>query len=256
MTLLNQQGQRKEVDVLVIGSGMAGLCFVLRLLELHPKAHICLLSKTRLQESNSYDAQGGIAASLQHTNSHIDDTLRAGSGLCQVSSVEAIVQQGSEAIAFLQRYGVHFDQNDQEEPQLAKEGGHSERRIYHCGDTTGAVSVSALLLALQKNAAQVEIKEHHTAVNLIVQRKKHQALSNGEVIGAYVLDEKRMMIDTYLAKVIVLATGGCGKVYRYTSNPEVATGDGVAMAHRAGAHVNHMEFYQFHPTLLYHTTCQ
>ena len=252
MTCLTQQGQRREVDVLVIGSGMAGLCLVLRLMELRPDTRMVLLSKTQLQESNSYYAQGGIAATEQGIAAHIEDTMQAGGGLCQREAVEAIVKHGADAIAFLQRYGVHFDRDSAGAISLAREGGHSERRIYHCGDTTGASSMRALLAAVRALAPQVELKEYHTAVNLIVQKHAHQPMSHDEVIGAYVLNEKSGFIDTYLAKTVILASGGCGKVYHYTTNPEVATGDGVAMAYRAGARVSNMEFYQFHPTLLYH----
>ena len=164
--------------------------------------------------------------------------------------VREIVSQGPQAIEFLKINGVDFS-DSQHDHGLGQEGGHSFRRIYHAGDETGRVIIEALAEKV-RSLKQVTLFEYHMAVNLISQIAKHKPAAKREVVGAYVLDKKKGSIDTMLANVVVLATGGAGKVYRYTSNPSVATGDGVALAYRVGARVGNLEFYQFHPTLLYH----
>jgi L-aspartate oxidase len=247
-----QQGCRRHHEVLVIGGGIAGLSYILALLRLNPNAKIALLCKQSLTESNSYHAQGGVAAagSLQDSlDAHIADTLAAGDGLCDEEVVREILTQGPAVIQFLNQHGVVFDQAAAE-VALGQEGGHSQRRIYTHGDRTGAAIMQKLVAAVCCQS-QVTIFPYHTAVNLILQEQKPAPGQKPVVIGAYVLDEPANVIHTFLADVVVLATGGAGKVYRYTSNPDVATGDGIAMAYRAGARVHHMEFYQFHPTLLY-----
>lgn len=254
---VSQKGKRYFFDVLVIGSGLAGLSYVLKLSELHPQCRIALLSKDQLLESNSRYAQGGIASVTLEDDSfehHVQDTLKAGAGLCNEAVVRAIVTRAPEAIAFLETHGVSFDRNVQTVYSLAKEGGHSHRRIYHAGDETGH-HVMETLIARVKTLKNVLIFEEHMAVNLISQVEKHTPGAYREVIGAYVLSKVDGLIHTFLAECVVLATGGAGKVYRYTSNPNVATGDGVALAYRAGARVGNLEFYQFHPTLLYHPAC-
>lgn len=251
--LSSQQGRAFDYDVLVIGSGLAGLHYCAQLLEKHPKTRIALLSKISAEEGNSWYAQGGIAAvALEEDSleSHVADTLRAGDGLCYRPAVEAIIRQGPAAIAQLENYTVPFHKTA-EGYSLAQEGGHSHRRIYHCGDQTGAKLIT-VLLAYLKQHPQIHLLEDHIAINLITHYHPHCISSQGEVLGAYVLDSRSQNIHTILARCVVLATGGAGKTYRYTSNPMVATGDGVAMAYRAGARVGNMEFYQFHPTLLYH----
>jgi len=252
----SQQGLLYEFDVLVIGTGLAGLHYCMQLLEHNKNANIALICKTDATECNSQYAQGGIAAAHHpddSTKAHLSDTLRAGDGLCHTPSAEAIVDNGPKVIENLQGYPFQFSKTPSGQYNLAQEGGHSHRRIFNCGDHTGLTVTSALLQAA-RNHPQIHFFEHHIAVNLITQQSPHQVASQGEVLGAYVLSCKTEKIHTFLSHAVVLATGGAGKTYRYTSNAMVATGDGVAMAYRAGARVGNMEFYQFHPTLLYHHT--
>ncbi|MFZ4077680.1 MAG: L-aspartate oxidase, partial [Legionellaceae bacterium] len=200
-------------------------------------------------------AQGGIAAVLgpdDSLQSHIQDTLDAGDGLCYRPTVECIIHQGPDAIAALRAYGVPFDQ-DKEKYALAQEGGHAHRRIVHCGDETGLNLMESLHRRLEQYP-QITHFRNHIAVNLITHYHPHRTDNQGEVLGAYILDCGKNQIKTFLSHAVVLATGGAGKTYQYTTNPMVATGDGVAMAYRAGARVGNMEFYQFHPTLLHHPT--
>jgi len=253
MHTLSQRGSRESFDALVIGSGMAGLSFCLELLRLRPKTRIALISKVQLFESNSYYAQGGIAGVSSAEDSlvqHANDTFLSGDGLSNPDAVKTILSEAPSYIQNLCQYGVTFDQD------LTREGGHSRRRIFHCGDQTGRVVMDVLLARIQEQSQSITLFESHMAVNLLVQGKPHQPGYHGEVIGAYVLDTQTGLIHTFLADVVVLATGGAGKIYRYTTNPDVATGDGLAMAYRAGARVGNLEFYQFHPTLLYHPECR
>lgn len=251
---LSQQGQTYEYDVLVIGTGLAGLQYCLQLLSLQPKLNIALISKAEATECNSRYAQGGIAAvslASDSLESHVSDTLIAGDGLCYQPAVEFIIRQGPEVVNQLSQYSVHFKQEKNGEYHLAQEGGHSHRRIFNCGDQTG-LSVTQTMNNLARQHEQIHFFEHHVAVNLITQYHPHRTDIQGEVLGAYILDCQHNLIHTFLANCVILATGGAGKTYRYTTNPMVATGDGVAMAYRAGARVGNMEFYQFHPTLLHH----
>lgn len=249
----SQQGNRFFFDVLVIGSGLAGLSFILHLLKKNPSFKVALITKTQLGEGSSSYAQGGIAATIQKDSleQHIIDTLQAGDGLCQPEVVREIIQQGASVIETLIDYGAQFDKADDQTFALAQEGGHSERRIYHYGDQTGKHLMEKMIFLIQASP-QVTIFENHIAVNLITQRTEYIPQSIPQALGAFVLDAESNLIHTFLAKTTILATGGAGKTYRYTTNPEVATGDGVAMAYRAGARLSNMEFYQFHPTLLYH----
>lgn len=250
----SQGGQLFEFDVIVIGTGLAGLHYCLQSLALQPKLKIALISKTEAIESNSRYAQGGIAAAFcadDSISSHINDTLLAGDGLSFTPAVEAIVGQGPQAIESLEHYALQFTRLPNGDYALAQEGGHSHRRIFNCGDQTG-LTVIQTLMHVVKQQKNIHFFEHHIAINLITQSQPHQIDSQGEVLGAYILDCERGNIHTFLARCVVLATGGAGKTYRYTTNPMVATGDGVAMAYRAGARIGNMEFYQFHPTLLYH----
>ena len=254
MQINTQQGQSFEYDALIIGSGIAGLSYALELAHLKPEANIALISKTELKESNSLYAQGGLAAAANNPEAllrHEQDTLKAGAGLCNTQAVHEIIQAAPQVIEWLKAQGVQFDEQADGSPDLVKEGGHSERRIYHVGDTTGRGIIDILISATQKKA-NITLFENHTAVNLINTPKLHIPAQQREIIGAYILDNQTGLIHTFLSKVTVLATGGAGKVYRYTSNPDVATGDGIAMAYRVGARVENMEFYQFHPTLFYH----
>jgi L-aspartate oxidase len=249
----SQQGQSFEFDVLVLGTGLAGLHYCLQLLHLQPHLKIALVSKANVEECNSRYAQGGMAAvmlSEDSVASHIQDTLLAGDGLCYQPAVECIIHQGPQAIAQLIQYHVEFEKEGNGDYALAQEGGHSHRRILHCGDQTG-LSIIQTLHQLARQKSQIHFFEHHIAVNLISHYHPHRTDNQGEVLGAYILDCQQNRIHTFLARCVILATGGAGKTYRYTTNPMVATGDGVAMAYRAGARVGNMEFYQFHPTLLH-----
>ncbi len=253
---LSQQGQTFVFDAVVIGTGLAGLHFCQQLLSLNPKLQIALISKTDPIECNSRYAQGGIAAALSSEdtiNAHIQDTLLSGDGLSYQPSVEAIIKQGPQAIRELEQYPIQFSKKANNEFIFAQEGGHSHRRIVNCGDQTGLTIIQALLLTARE-CQNLHFFEHHIAINLITQYHPHQIGTQGEVLGAYILDSINNSIHTFLSRCVVLATGGSGKTYRYTTNPMVATGDGVAMAYRSGARVGNMEFYQFHPTLLYHHT--
>ncbi|KTD31461.1 L-aspartate oxidase [Legionella maceachernii] len=253
-TRLSQQGKALEFDALVIGTGLAGLNYCLQLLKIQPNIKIALVSKAEVGECNSRYAQGGIAAAVlpeDSLESHIADTLQAGDGLCYQPAVEFIIRQGPEVINDLLSYSIPFTKSPDGEYALAKEGGHSHRRIFNSSDHTGLTVTEALLKAVTQQP-QIQIFEHHIAVNLISHYHPHRTDNQGEVLGAYILDCHRNRIDTFVARCVVLATGGAGKTYRYTTNPMIATGDGVAMAYRAGARVGNMEFYQFHPTVLHH----
>jgi L-aspartate oxidase len=240
-------------DFLVIGSGIAGLSFALKV-----AAHgrVALVSKVQASESSSFYAQGGIASVLSEEDSfdlHVQDTLVAGAGLCREDVVRRVVSQGPARIAELVRRGVQFTERHvagYDGFDLGREGGHSKRRIIHAEDLTGRAVELALLDAV-KREKRIRLYEYHQAINLISLRKAAGA-GTEECLGAYVLDGRTGEIHTFLAAVTLLATGGAGKVYRYTSNPDTATGDGVAMAYRMGAAIGNMEFIQFHPTCLYH----
>ena len=244
-----------EFDVLVIGQGLAGLHYCMQLLQLEPRLKIALFSKAQPLECNTRYAQGGIAAVLSAEDSlesHIQDTLDAGDGLCYKPTVECIIHQGPEAIQALSDYQVKFDKNNAQYA-LAQEGGHSHRRIVHCGDETGLNIIETLYEKIKQHP-QITCFDHHIAVNLITHYHPHRTDNQGEVLGAYILDCQTNHVHTFLSRAVILATGGAGKTYQYTTNPMVATGDGVAMAYRAGARIGNMEFYQFHPTLLHHPT--
>lgn len=255
---ISQRGQRAFFDVLVLGSGLAGLNFCLALSRLRPKVRIALISKTQLLESNSYYAQGGIAAVADPPDSleqHKKDTLAAGAGLNHPEALEAILSAAPSLVRDLMQQGVPFDQGADGKPDLAQEGGHSARRIFHCGDQTGRAIIETLAMQIH-NFPNIQVFEGHHAVNLLLKIQKNRPGMQSEVVGAYVLEVETGKIHSFFAPVVVLATGGAGKTYRYTTNPDVATGDGIAMAYRVGARVSHMEFYQFHPTLLYHRQCR
>jgi L-aspartate oxidase len=246
----------KQFDFLVLGSGIAGLSFALKVA---PHGRVAIVTKKDRAESNTNYAQGGIAAVTSKEDSfefHVRDTLEAGAGLCKENVVRTIIEEGPARIAELIELGMHFSEreiprsNGARELDLGKEGGHSRRRILHAKDVTGREIERALLAAI---AAQpnIEIYENHFAIDLITSQKLGY-VSNHRCLGVYVLDNRTGEVETFAAPVTLLATGGCGKVYLYTTNPDIATGDGVAMAYRAGATVANMEFIQFHPTCLYH----
>lgn len=254
MKSVSQRGEKKVFDIVVVGTGLAGLTFCLELIKHRPQAKIALISKQALSDSNSYWAQGGVATVSLPDDSleqHAIDTCAAGDGLVNQAVVDEILSHASPYIEFLQDEGVVFDQNEKGDPDLTQEGGHAFRRIFRAGDQTGRAIIEALILRI-KAEKNIHIFESHMVVNLLVAKKKWLSRLSGEVSGLYALNTQTGLIDVYLAKVIVLAAGGAGKTYRYTTNPDTATGDGVAMAYRAGARVSNMEFYQFHPTLLYH----
>ena len=246
----------KHFDFLVLGSGIAGLSFALKVAE---RGRVAIITKKNRAESNTNYAQGGIAAVTSKEDSfemHVRDTLEAGAGLCKESVVRQIVEEGPACIAELIELGMKFSERDApgedggKQLDLGKEGGHSKRRILHAKDVTGREIERALLAAIAARP-NIEIFEDHFAIDLITTEKLRLAGDN-RCLGVYVLDKKRGQVETFAAPVTLLATGGCGKVYLYTTNPDIATGDGVAMAYRAGAPVANMEFIQFHPTCLYH----
>ncbi|HMV91947.1 MAG TPA: L-aspartate oxidase [Thauera aminoaromatica] len=241
----------KQYDVLILGSGTAGQSMALRLAD---RLRVALVTKRELADSASNWAQGGIAAVLDNTDSieaHIQDTFVAGAGLCNPTSTRFVVENGKRAIEWLIDRGVPFtrEADSQLGYHLTREGGHSHRRIIHAADATGA-AVQATLGDHVRRHPNIDIYEHHIAVDLITADKLGQ--SGAGCLGAYVLDIQGERVLTFAARNTVLATGGTGKVYLYTTNPDVATGDGVAMAWRAGCRVGNMEFIQFHPTCLYH----
>src|SRR3954451_17797525 len=239
-------------DYLVLGSGIAGLSFAL---EAARHGDVVIVTKRVRDESNTKYAQGGIASVLSESDTfaaHVADTMAAGAGLCHDVVVELCVREGPGRIAMLRDVGVRFTSASSRENDadldLAREGGHSARRVAHAADMTGRELARALLEAVAQNP-RIRVLEERTAVDLILMSKFG---GPDQCVGAYVLDNATGAIETMLARATVLATGGAGKVYLYTTNPDVATGDGVAMAFRAGANIANMEFYQFHPTCLYH----
>ena len=246
----------KQFDYLVLGSGIAGLSFALKVAA---RGRVAIVTKKDRAESNTNYAQGGIAAVTSKEDSfelHVRDTLTAGAGLCKEEIVSAIVAEGPARITKLIELGMQFSEREipassgARELDLGREGGHSKRRILHAKDVTGREIERALLNAISQQP-NIEIFENHIAIDLITSQKLGYVGAN-RCLGAYVFDKKSDAVETFAAGVTLLATGGCGKVYLYTTNPDIATGDGVAMAYRAGAAVANMEFIQFHPTCLYH----
>ncbi|CDK99009.1 quinolinate synthase, L-aspartate oxidase (B protein) subunit [Magnetospirillum gryphiswaldense MSR-1 v2] len=237
-------------DLLVIGSGAAGLSLALRVLEAKPQARIAILAKGPLSEGSTMYAQGGIAAVLDAadtTDAHLADTLTAGGGLCNAETVRFVVDNAKPAIQWLIDNGVLFDREGGDY-HLTREGGHSHRRVIHSADATGKAVQTALMERILESGA--EVFEHHIAVDLIRERLGGGRL--GRCVGAYALDRSSGRVITLPARAVVLATGGASRVYLYSSNPDGSTGDGIAMAWRAGCRVSNMEFSQFHPTCLYH----
>lgn len=242
-------------DVLIIGSGAAGLTLALSLPD---SMKIAVLSKEKLTEGSTFYAQGGISAVLDKEDSfesHIEDTLDSGAGLCNEDIVRYVVEKGPEAIDWLVKAGVPFTREDSqtngtEGLHLTREGGHSNRRVAHAADASGRAIETTLITEVKKKN-NIELFEHHVAVDLITSRKLDQQREN-HCVGAYVLNNESEKVSTFQSKFTVIATGGASKVYLYTSNPDGASGDGIAMGWRAGCRVANMEFMQFHPTCLYH----
>ncbi len=245
------QTVRKSSDVLVIGSGAAGLTLALQLAK---QASVTVLSKGKMTEGSTWHAQGGIAAVLDDEDSiesHVADTLAAGAGLCHEDAVRFTVSRSKRAIQWLIDLGVDFTRADSGPNQfhLTREGGHSHRRIIHSADATGKAVHSTLVEQAQANPA-IDLLENFIAVDLI--RQADPCSKKMRCVGAYVYNREADAVECFTAKVVILATGGASKVYLYTCNPDSASGDGSAMAWRAGCRTANMEFNQFHPTCLYH----
>ena len=241
--------KQEQFDVLILGSGAAGLGLAL---QLDASLRVCVISKNSLEESSTYYAQGGISAVLNQEDSmesHVQDTIQAGSGLCHEDTVRYTVSEGPAAIEWLIEQGVKFTRENGYELHLTREGGHSHRRVVHSADTTGQ-AVADTLVNAARQAVNITLMPRNIAIDLITASKIGRKYNR--CLGAYVLDICNHSINTLTAKAIVLATGGANKVYAYTSNPDGSTGDGIAMAWRAGCRVANMEFIQFHPTCLYH----
>src|SRR6201981_3333709 len=243
----------KEYDFVVIGSGIAGLSFALKAAR---HGSVAVITKRKGADTNTAWAQGGIACVTSDEDSfelHVRDTLEAGAGLCNEAVVRTIVTEGRERLRELTEFGLQFDEREisgHRELDLGKEGGHSKRRVLHVQDVTGKQIENTLLGELGRQS-NVQLLENHMAVDLITAAKLGFAAED-RCLGVYVLDEKTGEVETIRSDRIVLATGGCGKVYLYTTNPNIATGDGVAMSWRAGVEIANMEFIQFHPTCLFH----
>jgi len=242
-----------STDVLVIGCGAAGLSLSLRLADV---AHVTALTKGTLSESSTYYAQGGVSAVLDASDSiesHIQDTLIAGAGLCNPASVRYTVEHGRTAIEWLSQQGVCFTtetrSDGSQEYHLTREGGHSHRRVVHAADATGR-AIQTILEEKSRLHPNITLHDHCNVVDLIFSRKL--GLPGNRCLGAYVLDQRSGTVRVFKARFVVIASGGASRVYLYSSNPDGSTGDGIAMAWRAGCRVANMEFMQFHPTCLYH----
>lgn len=240
-----------QFDVIIVGSGGAGLSLAL---SLPHHFNIAVLAKSTLTDASTYYAQGGVAAVLDETDSiqqHIDDTMIAGAHLCELDAVKQTVEGGKPSVDFLLNNGVQFTLDEQSQLHLTREGGHSQRRIIHAADATGrAISTTLVQRAQEKD--NITIFENFIAIDLITSQKLGLDEAHNRALGLYALDEKTEQVHTFLAPFTALACGGAMKAYLYTSNPDIATGDGIAMAYRAGCRVANMEFNQFHPTCLYH----
>ena len=244
----------KQVDFLIIGSGIAGLSYALTVAS---KGSVCIVTKSKAEDSSTNYAQGGIAAVMYSPDSyekHIQDTLNAGAGLCDEKIVRITISESTERIKELIDWGTQFDKTESGKYDLAKEGGHSEYRVLHSKDQTGSEIEKALLNQV-KHHKNIEMLENHFAVDIITQHhlgiEVNKRTPDISCYGAYVLNPEENRIDTILSKLTLVASGGLGNVYSNTTNPEVATGDGIAMVYRAKGKIDNMEFVQFHPTALY-----
>jgi len=244
-----------KYDFLVIGSGIAGMSFALKVANY---GKVAIIAKNSLEDANTYYAQGGIASVTNpwdNFDKHIADTLDAGAGLCDVAVVEKVVREAPAQIKELISWGVDFDKDEQGNFDLHKEGGHSEFRILHHKDNTGAEIQLRLINAI-KNHPNIDVFDNHFAIEILTQHHLGKVITSEtqgiECYGAYILDQKTNQIDTFLSRITMMATGGIGCIYQTTTNPLVATGDGIAMVSRAKGEIKGMEFVQFHPTALYH----
>ncbi len=240
-----------QFDVIIVGSGGAGLSLAL---SLPSHFNIAILAKSSLTEASTFYAQGGVAAVLDKTDSiqqHIDDTMVAGAHLCELDAVKQTVEGGRPSVDFLLKQGVEFTLDEDAQLHLTREGGHSQRRIIHAADATGK-AISTTLVQRAQEAPNLTIFENFVAIDVISLHKLGHSDQPNRAIGLYALEEATDRIHTFLAPFTALACGGAMKAYLYTSNPDIATGDGIAMAYRAGCRVANMEFNQFHPTCLYH----
>lgn len=244
----------QKFDFLVIGSGIAGMSFALKVAD---KGSVALFCKTTLEEANTFYAQGGIASVTlpwDDFEKHVQDTLIAGDGLCDRQVVEKVVREAPDQINELIGWGVDFDKDQKGDFDLHKEGGHSEFRILHHKDNTGQEIQESLIMAI-KHHPNIKVFDHHFAIEILTQHHLGEKITkdtqNVECYGAYVLNEATNEIHTFLSKVTMICTGGIGNIYKTTTNPIVATGDGIAMVYRAKGLVKDMEFVQFHPTALY-----
>ena len=247
----------RKFDFLIIGSGVAGMSYALKVANAG-KGRVALVCKTSLEEANTTKAQGGIASvtdlSVDNFEKHIQDTMIAGDFISNPDAVEQVVKNGPQGIRDLIKWGVNFDKKENGDFDLHREGGHSEFRILHHADDTGAEIQRGLMEAVRNNP-NIEVLEHHFAVEIITQHhlgiRVTRRTPDIECYGAYILNPDTGKIDTYLSRLTLMATGGTGAVYATTSNPDIATGDGIAMVYRAKGKVKDMEFVQFHPTVLY-----
>ncbi len=244
-----------KYDFLVIGSGIAGMSFALKVAD---KGKVAILCKSSLEEANTSYAQGGIASVMKQTDNfekHIQDTIIAGDNICDRDVVEKVVKEAPVQIKELISWGVDFDKDDKGNFDLHREGGHSEFRILHHKDTTGSEIQESLIREVKRHP-NIDVFNNHFAIEILTQHHLGQIVTRHtpdiECYGAYVLDNNTRNIDTFLAKITLIATGGIGNVYHTTTNPVIATGDGIAMVHRARGIIRDMEFVQFHPTALYH----
>ncbi|MBR5956831.1 MAG: L-aspartate oxidase [Salinivirgaceae bacterium] len=248
----------KQYDFLVIGSGVAGMSYALKVAD-SGKGRVAIVCKTTLEEANTAKAQGGIASvtnlKVDDFDKHIEDTMIAGDFLSDRKAVEQVVRNAPAQIAELVKWGVNFDRTDSGEFDLHREGGHSEFRILHHADDTGVEIQRGLMEAVRRNP-NIDILENHFAVEIITQHHLGVEVTRRtpdiECFGAYILNPETNKIDTYLSRVTLMATGGIGSIYATTTNPNIATGDGIAMVYRAKGTVQDMEFVQFHPTALFH----